>query len=508
MKVLMIASAAAVSTLVVASTAVAASTSVTVSGPSPFASCSNAHQTGKNYLNAEVEPSVTAVTSSKLVGAFQQDRWSNGGAHGLVAASSFDGGASWSETALPFSGCAAGAVLDPFTGTPYDRASDPWVSAGPDGTVYAVSLSATETDGSIPGNNDTAVAAATSTNGGVNWHNAQLIKADQGTTPIFEVTHFFNDKESVTADPLHAGTAYVVWDRLAAPSAQVDAILRSHAGRGPTWFSKTTDGGKTWSTARPIFDPGERSQTIGNIVVVDSTTGNLYDFFERFQATGSPNAAPRGASLGFVKSMDGGATWSDATTVAAQVLSPNDVDPNRPGASGLLRTGEGLPAVAVDPSSGQLYTVWEDARFTSGAVSQVVISTSIDGGASWSSPALVSTTTPANRAAFTPEVAVNSAGAVSVTYYDLRNLDNTNTSTLPTIMLAKTSTNHGASFGPDIDLAGPFNDLVAPFAGGFMLGDYSALVSTGTGFHSFFVQTNCTDSSCTANPTDVFAISY
>src|SRR5207247_852702 len=116
-----------------------------------------------HYVQAQVEPSVTAVSSSTIVGAFQQDRWSNGGAHGLVAASSTNGGASWSETALPFSVCAPGAVLDPFTNTPYDRASDPWISAGPDGRVYTVGLLATETDGSIPGNNDTGVAAATST---------------------------------------------------------------------------------------------------------------------------------------------------------------------------------------------------------------------------------------------------------------------------------------------------------------------------------------------------------
>ena len=104
----------------------------------------------------------------------------------------------------------------------------------------------------------------TSTNGGHTWGNPNIERADQGTTPIFEVTHFFNDKESITADPLHAGTAYVVWDRLQAPSFTPDAALRAHAFRGPAWFSKTTDGGKTWSTARPIFDPGQNNITIGN----------------------------------------------------------------------------------------------------------------------------------------------------------------------------------------------------------------------------------------------------
>jgi hypothetical protein len=483
-----------------------AASPVLVSQVNPYAGCSNSHQTGTNYLSAEVEPSVSVnpAKSANLVGAWQQDRWSNGGAHGLVAGSSFDGGATWTDTALPFSVCAPGSVNDPFTGAPYDRASDPWVSVGPDGTAYATALAATETDGTVPGNNDTAVAVATSTDGGQSWQNSRLVKADQGTSPVFEVTHFFNDKESVTADPTHSGTAYIVWDRLVAPSASLDADLRAHAFRGPTWFSKTTDGGKTWSAARAIFDPGERSQTIGNIVAVDPTTGALYDFFERFQSTGSPKEPPRGASVGFVKSTDGGTSWSDAVTVASQVVA-NDVDPNT---GALLRTGAGLAAVAIDSSSGQVYVVWEDARFTGGAVNQVVISTSTDRGNSWQAPALVSATTPANRAAFTPEVSVNSTGVVGVSYYDLRDLSNTNTTTLPIILLAKTSTDHGATFGADVQLAGPFNDLVAPNAGGFMLGDYSGLAAAGTAFHPFFVQTNCADSSCTANRTDVFAGSF
>jgi hypothetical protein len=478
-----------------------------VSHGDPYASCSNAGQTGTNYPSAEVEPWVTAIPhTSKLVGVWQQDRWSNGGAHGLVAGRSTDGGATWAQADLPFSVCAPGAVVDPFTGAPYDRASDPWVSAGPDGTVYTVGLLATETDGTIPGNNDTAVAAATSTDGGAHWSNAQLIKSDQGTSPVFEFTQFFNDKESVTADPDHAGTAYVVWDRTVAPSHSPDAALRARAFRGPAWFSKTTDGGKTWTGTRAIFDPGQNSATIGNVVVVDPRNDTLYDFFEQFQSTGSPNVAPRGASIGFVKSTDGGNTWSGVTTVASQVLA-NDVDPNT---GALLRTGAGLPSAAVDPNTGQLYVAWTDARFTSGATNQVVISTSTNGGANWTAPELVSTSTPANRAAFTVTVAVNSSGEVGVAYYDLRDLTATNTTTLPTNLWAKVSTNHGASFGADIHLAGPFNDLVAPFAGGYMLGDYSGLTASGATFEPFFVQTNCQDSSCAEpnDPTDVFSSSF
>jgi len=496
-----IALAASCAALVLAAVPALAAAPVLVSGPSPYAGCSNAGQPGTNYPNAEVEPwvSVNPANSQNIIGVFQQDRWSNGGAHGLVAGFSSNGGATWGESTLPFSACAPNAILDPFTGAPYNRASDPWVSIGPDGTAYAIGLLATNTTVPGAGVNDTGVATVTSSDGGKTWGNERLIKSDQGTTPFFEFTQFFNDKESVTADPVHGGTAYAVWDRLVSPSHTVGAALRANAFAGPTWFSKTTDGGKTWTGTRPIFDPGNKSQTIGNIVVVDPRNDAIYDVFEQFQSTGNPTAPPRGVSVGFVKSTDGGATWSGVTTISNQVLA-DDRDPN---SGALLRTGNGLPSAAVDPATGQLYVAWTDARATGGTVNQAFISTSTNGGASWSAPARVTNTntTPATME-FTVNVAVNSAGAVGATYYTMPG------GAANTGLRARTSTNHGASFGAETTLAGPFNDLVAPNAGGFMLGDYSGLTANGTAFDPFFIQTNCTDLSCTANRTDAFFTSF
>jgi hypothetical protein len=492
------------SVVVVLVSGAAASAPTTVSGASPYAGCSNANQPGTVYVNAEVEPQVAVnpANTKNIIGVWQQDRWSNGGAHGLVAGFSPDGGTTWGETTLPFSVCAPNAIDDPFTGTPYNRASDPWVSIGPDGTAYAVGLLATNsTLGRVGGTNDTGVATVTSSDGGKMWGNPRLERADQGTTPFFEASHFFNDKESITADPVHAGTAYVVWDRLQAPSFTPDAVLRAHAFRGPTWFSKTTDGGETWTGARPIFDPGQNSQTIGNVVVVDPRNGTLYDFFEQFSTTGSPKFTPRGPSVSFIKSTDSGNTWSDASTVSAQD-TVGDTDPNTGQA---LRTGAGLPSVAIDGATGQLYVVWEDARFTGGTVNQVVISTSTDGGQTWHGPTAVSGSQSNGTPAFTPTVAVNPSGTVRVTYYDMRNLPAGDTTTLPTDLWLTTSTDHGATFGNETHVAGSFDMLVAPKAGGLFLGDYEGLGVSGSAFMPFFVQTN---DSNTSNRTDVFTSSF
>src|SRR5229473_4352895 len=115
------------------------------SGPSPFAGCTSGLDPGSppgtNNVNAEVEPAVAVdpASPSHLIAVFQQDRWSNGGARGLATAVSADGGSTWKEPPPPhFSTCAGGTAAN---GGAYDRSSDPWVSIGPDGRAYQVSLS-------------------------------------------------------------------------------------------------------------------------------------------------------------------------------------------------------------------------------------------------------------------------------------------------------------------------------------------------------------------------------
>jgi hypothetical protein len=77
--------------------------------------------------------SVNRNNPNNLIGAFQQDRWNDGGARGLVAARSFDGGASWARNFAPFSGCSGG---DPD----YERTTDPWVSFDQAGRAYQIEL--------------------------------------------------------------------------------------------------------------------------------------------------------------------------------------------------------------------------------------------------------------------------------------------------------------------------------------------------------------------------------
>src|ERR1700690_620938 len=79
-----------------------------VSGASPFAAdCNGAIQTGTNYRGAEAEPqlAIDPTDTAHLVAAWQQDRWSSGGANGNLSGASFDGGKTWATGSAHFSRC-------------------------------------------------------------------------------------------------------------------------------------------------------------------------------------------------------------------------------------------------------------------------------------------------------------------------------------------------------------------------------------------------------------------
>jgi len=455
-----------------------ASGPVQVSGAtSPYAACiPAATQPGRNYLNAEVEPqiAVNPANPQNIIGQWHQDRWSNGGGRGIGGAFSRNGGDSWTDTTVPYSSCAPG-------GLPYERASDPWVSFGPDGTAYSSALSF---DGST---NRNAVSATVSYDGGKTWTNQQTIVA-------YTTAQLFTDKNSTTADPVHPGVAYTVWDTLISPTDQPDDRIHAQAYTGPAEFSKTTDGGVHWTPPQVIIGSGNRQQTIGNIIVVDPKTDTLYDFTDLFLPPNTPfKGTLSNTMVAFAKSMDGGATWTTPQSIA----SFNSVGVHNPNTGRAARVGDGLEEVAIDSSNGKLYVVWESSTNFEKNVNQaagtfdneVLFTSSADGGGTWSAPKAISTFS--GMPVFTPTVAVNADGTIAVTYYDSRELTPTNTTSWPVDYWVTYSTDGGQTFGNEQHVSGPINLNAAPVARGLFLGDYEGLASLGTNFEALFVQTNC-----------------
>jgi hypothetical protein len=502
--------------------AVGAVSQVTNGSNDPYVACAAGAGTGRNYLRSEVEPFAAVnpdpAKPGNIITVFQQDRWDNGGAHGLAAGVTQDSGATWAVVPLPFTRCAPGTPPE----LQYERASDPWVSFGPGtpangavgSTAYSVSISFNQS----PGKNGNTVGAAVSYDGGLTWQHAQSLRSDADTgvpLPVPDTNfQFFHDKESVTADPSRPGYAYAVWDVLIGPNMKVEADLHAVAFTDYTLFSRTTDYGQTWSPARVIntsaHPTGQNNQTIGNVIVVDPRNGTLYNFFNQIYNTGSNKGGNPGGThrnnVAFQKSTDAGLTWSPSKIIASLqsvgVADPNNVDPRTNEPPAPLRTGDILPMPAIDAQSGDLYVVWQDARFS--GHDEIAISMSGDGGATWTAPKRVST--PTGQPAFTGVAAVSSSGAIGVTYYQL---DATSLGSMPTKYFIKkfaraavTSSNaHSIDQGVTANLvAGPFNMLDAPFAVGYFTGDYQALLTAADGgFMPAFVQGACGPStSCRA----------
>ena len=448
---------------------------VRVTAASPFApGCDDAPLTGVVYPGAEVEPmiAIDPQDPSHMIGVFQQDRWSDGGARGLRTGYSFDGGLSWSLTQASFSHCTGGSAAN---GADYARASDPWVTIGPDGIAYQVAIAFNGT--TFAAGSSSAVLASRSTDGGRTWGAPKAL--------IVDGSAFFNDKESITADAQTPGTAYAVWDRLA-PN-----------GHGPAYFSRTTDGGLTWEAARPIYDPGGRNQTLNNqIVVAPSGAGSAYgvfDFFTEFDVTANAAVTTR---LAVVRSADGGVTWSPAMRIA-DTHAVGTHDPQNPART--LRDGANLGSFAAGPGA-QLVAVWQDSRFSGGTIDGIAFSRSRDGGATWSAPVQVNRVPGVQ--AFLPSVTVRNDGTIGVLYYDMRS-DTPDANTLLVDAWLATSTD-GVAWS-EVHVAGPFDFDSAPVAeGGLFIGDYQGVASASGAFTAFYAQTNPDP----ANRTDIFASGF
>jgi hypothetical protein len=364
---------------------------VQVSEPDPLAGC----LPGWPFSNDEVEPqlAVDPTNPRHFVGVWNQD------GIGIVAGVSFNGGNSWQEVVIPGIGVCTGGI--------WAANGDPWVSFAPNGDVY---VSAIGFNLNVPGD---AVLVNKSTDGGLTWSAPTTFLSDQQDT---------YDKDSITADPTNPQLAYISWWR----------ETGSGVFNGPSMFSRTTDGGQTWEAAREIFDPGPHNIDQGHQIVV-LPDGTLVNFFSQLLFKNKNGGIIHyDLKLSSIRSLDHGQTWTSAPIHVADVMLLGDTDTD-PGIRGVPNPDGGpgvralffVPDYAVDPISGNLYAVWQDARFSNFQYSSIAFSMSTDGGFTWSTPIRINQT-PDNvpvgdRQAIIPSVAVAADGTVAVTYYDFRN---------------------------------------------------------------------------------------
>ncbi len=222
----------------------------------------------------------------------------------------------------------------------------------------------------------------------------------------------FQDKELITVDASggqHDGNVYVVWTEF--PPRGAPRIL----------FSRSTDGGKTYSKAERL---SSGSQVQGAVPAV-GRRGELYVAWE-------DRSGAVGGRIRLRRSTDGGQSWGTEYTAARFTRIADRAATSscfRPALNGFIRVNE-FPSLDIDRGSGDLFIAYaaDPGRQSRGDASDVFVVKSSDGGASWSEPvnvvkgrAVTADGDETRNDNFMPVLNVGPDGQVSVFFYDRRN---------------------------------------------------------------------------------------
>ena len=417
-----------------------------------------------NYRDTEVEPQVAVnpADANNVLGVFQEERWSDGGAHGLLASVSMNGGLSYANDWAEFSSCSDKPETAYFEHLP--RATDPWVSFDKAGRAYQVGLPIV--DGSLTG--ESAITVSTSADKGVDWSDPVDVTRDFDPNGLV-----FNDKQSITANPYIANHAYVTWiqGNLPGENHSFSKLAHAFSYRGAPMISRTTDGGAHWSTPQAMTNANLYAQGNQIVVLPDGTLLDVQAIL--FKGAGiQPNL--NGVYMTVMRSTDDGVHWSSPSQIAKLGTVGVSAD-GQP-----LRVGDYLPDITVDPNGGDVYVTWADGL--GGATNKIVMVRSSDGGQHWTAPKIISHHDSAQS--FNHAITVAHDGEVAALYYDTAR--NTAARGIPTDVYIRHSGDHGTTWSAPQRIYS-YDFANAPVARGYFVGDYQGLEAQGArGLIAFF----------------------
>ncbi|MFN8358871.1 MAG: T9SS type A sorting domain-containing protein [Candidatus Kapaibacterium sp.] len=211
------------------------------------------------------------------------------------------------------------------------------------------------------------------------------------------------DKESCAIDRT-TNTIYLTW-------TQFDKYgSKAPSDSSTILFSKSTDGGSTWSPARRINavagDCLDNDNTVEGATPACGPNGELYVSW----------AGPLG--LTFTKSLDQGETWLPREHIIDPFPGGWYYDiPGIPRANGLPFT---VCDLSKSPYRGTIYINWSDQR-NGPNNTDVWIIKSADGGTTWSSPIRVNDDQTGTHQFFTSMAIDQTTGYLYCLFYDRRN---------------------------------------------------------------------------------------
>ena len=377
----------------------------------------------------------------------------------LAAYATFDAGQTWTETILP---------LTDTDGRTYTGTSDPAVAWDDAGNAYVVGLPFG------PGLSLIGIAVYKSSDGGRTWGAPKLIHASSG-----------DDKQWAAGDnnpaSPHYGNVYAVWDNGSAMA-----------------FARTTDRGVTWKG----FKSGGVDQPAGTSLpgISDSFAPEVNVAVDGTVYIVWVNGENSGTEIKFVKSTDGGDSFSAPAVAASGITNLGATLPNTNGwphfATAMFRVL--TLATGCTSTGNHVVFAWADTR---DGDSHIYYRHSGNGGASWDGapsgqPLLTGKlASAAGMQDFHPQLQSTPTGEVGCAFYEYGPTGGGEfPPNLINVILA-VSTDQGKSFtnrvtvtdrawDPTIDA--PFADGVPPVT---FIGEYFGLSVSSLGFFPFWTDT-------------------
>lgn len=291
------------------------------------------------------------------------------------------------------------------------------------------------------------VFVSKSTDGGLTW------------LPPVEVAHnsstVFHDKEYIAVDATggpYDGNVYVSWTRFEASY--------------PIYFARSTDGGASFSTPYQISDSAYCQGSVPAVAPNGDVFVVWYDYMDN--------------SAHMARSTNGGLSFGTPFTVAAITPIPSPL----PGGS--FRNNS-FPVVAISPTNGSLYVVWNDYR---NGDADIYLTRSTNNGASWSPPVRLNDDPLGNDAhQFFPWVTVAPNGTVYVGWFDSRHDPDYYNAPFIYDAYVTRSTDNGLSWEANARISTVSSDATIGFDPNDFIGDYSGIAATNEFVYPAWVDT-------------------